>query len=144
MDRLPGLTITVEQLIKEALEARKAAYAPYSGYQVGAALCTKTGKIYRGCNIENASYGATNCAERTALFKAISEGESAFSGIAIVGSKAGMLPREYAFPCGICRQVLSEFVTDRFYVIVAKSTTDYQLYPFNELLPYGFKGESIQ
>ena len=132
------------KLIEAALEARNKAYVPYSGYTVGAALLTVEGQIIQGCNIESASYGATICAERTAVFKAISERRRKFCAIAIAGGMQGKAPIDYAYPCGICRQVLKEFVEDDFLVIVAKSSTDYQQYRFEELLPHGFGGASIQ
>ena len=133
-----------EKLIQLALEARKMAYVPYSHYTVGAALLTEDGEIYCGCNIESASYGATNCAERTAFFKAISEGERDFSSIAIAGGMEGEEPKEHAYPCGICRQVIKEFVKDDFRIIVARSLTDYKEYTLSELLPFGFGGDSIK
>lgn len=138
-----------EHLIQAALDARKFAYAPYSHYTVGAALLTAQGDIIQGCNIENASYGATNCAERTAIFKAVSEGRRNFTAIAIAGGKASSQhedaePVDYAYPCGVCRQVMQEFAGEDFVVIVAKSVTDYKEYRLRELLPYGFGGESIQ
>ena len=133
-----------EKLIQLALEARKMAYVPYSHYTVGAALLTEDGEIYRGGNIESASYGATNCAERTAFFKAISEGKRNFSAIAIAGGMEGEEPKEYAYPCGICRQVIKEFVKDDFRIIVARSLTDYKEYTLSELLPFGFGGDSIK
>ena len=98
----------IKKLIQAALEAREQAYVPYSKYQVGAALLAKSGKVYKGCNIENASYTPTNCAERTAFFKAVSEGEREFEAIAIVGGYHGA-PVDYAYPCGVCRQVMMEF-----------------------------------
>lgn len=131
-------------LVYEALEARKGAYAPYSHYAVGAALLTEEGEIYRGCNIENASYGATNCAERTAIFKAVSEGRRTFRAIAIAGGMEGTMPSDYAYPCGICRQVMQEFGGKDFTVVVARSVTDYKEYRLEELLPFGFGGESIK
>lgn len=134
----------VKELIQAALEARDMAYAPYSHYHVGAALLTENGRIYQGGNIENASYGATNCAERTAFFKAVSEGERDFTAIAITGGLQGQVPVDYAYPCGICRQVISEFVKADFQIIVAKSTDDYKIFTLAELLPAGFGGESIQ
>ncbi|MBE5873246.1 MAG: cytidine deaminase [Lachnospiraceae bacterium] len=134
----------VKELIHSALDARKMSYAPYSGYAVGAALLTDGGKVYQGVNIENASYGATNCAERTAFFKAVSEGERSFKAIAIVGGLSGEEPVDYAYPCGVCRQVMQEFTDNDFCVIVAKSVSDYQLYKLDELLPYGFGGKSIR
>ena len=133
-----------KKLIKAALEARKKAYTPYSHYQVGAALLTEDDEIITGCNIENASYGATCCAERTAVFKAVSEGKRKISSIAIVGGLEGEEPVDYAYPCGICRQVLSEFGGPQLQVIVAKSVTDYKEYTLGELLPASFGGESIR
>ncbi len=135
---------TIKELIEAALTARNQAYAPYSKYLVGAAILTNSGKIYQGGNIENASYGATNCAERTAFFKAVSEGEREFLAIAIAGGLKGKQPVDYAYPCGICRQVMKEFARDDFQIIVAKSTTEYKTYTLAELLPFGFGGESIQ
>ncbi len=135
---------TINTLIEAALSARNNSYAPYSGYLVGAALLTKDGKIYKGGNIENASYGATNCAERTAFFKAISEGEREFDAIAITGGLKGEDPRDYAYPCGICRQVMQEFAKDDFTVIVAKSVGEYRVYQLSELMPCSFRGESIR
>lgn len=135
--------LAVEELIGQALEARKMAYAPYSHYQVGAALLTRGGRIYQGSNIENASYGATNCAERTAFFKAVSEGERNFLAIAIAGGREGGEPGDYAYPCGICRQVMQEFAGSDFRIYVAKSTSDYKTYTLQELLPSGFGGDSI-
>ncbi len=133
-----------EELVNAALLARGNAYAPYSGYQVGAALLTTGGKVYTGCNVENASYGATNCAERTAFFKAVSEGERLFRTIAIVGSPEGDVT-QYAFPCGICRQVMREFCDPTtFQVIVAKAANDYQVYYLSELLPESFGPENVK
>lgn len=133
-------------LVKKALEARNNAYTPYSRYHVGAALITKQEKIYLGCNIENASYGATNCAERTAFFKAVSEGERDFLAIAIAGGMADTKEplADYAYPCGICRQVMKEFCEDDFVILVAKSETDYRKHTLSELLPYGFGGDKLQ
>jgi len=99
--------MTKRELINKAKEAKKFAYVPYSGFQVGAALQTKSGKVYTGCNIENSSYGASNCAERTAIFKAVSEGETEFESIAVVSSA-----EDVTYPCGICRQVMAEFMKD--------------------------------
>lgn len=131
-------------LVRQALEARKLAYAPYSGYTVGAALLTADGHPYLGGNIENASYGATNCAERTAFFKAVSEGEREFAAIAIAGGRDGEAPVEYAYPCGICRQVMQEFCRDDFVIYVVKSEREYQSYTLKELLPFGFGGDAIR
>lgn len=125
-------------LVSQALEARKLAYAPYSGYTVGAALLTADGHRYLGGNIENASYGATNCAERTAFFKAVSEGVKDFQAICVVGGKAGVLT-EYAAPCGVCRQVMMEFCNpETFQVILAVDKEHYDVYTLKELLPLGF------
>ena len=105
---------------------------------------TAEGRVYQGCNIENASYGATNCAERTAIFRAVFDGHRQVAMIAIAGGMEGEEPTDYAYPCGICRQVLQEFGTKELRVIVAKSTEDYKEYGFEELLPFGFGGESIR
>lgn len=135
------------KLIREAFEAQKMAYAPYSGFCVGAALLTHQGKVYRGCNIENAAFSPTNCAERTAFFKAVSEGERAFAAIAIVGSRNGMLKGagDYCAPCGVCRQVMEEFCDPKeFRIILARDEEDYRIYTLEELLPLGFSGENLE
>lgn len=126
----------MKELISAALEARKNSYSPYSGYSVGAAILCKDGSIFTGCNIENASYGATMCAERTALFTAVAAGHRAFEAIAIVGGKAD--EADLPYPCGICRQVMSEFCDKDFKVIVAKSTDDFEEHTLGSLLPYSF------
>lgn len=127
-----------QNLIRDAMEGMKQAYTPYSHFTVGAAILTKNKKVYKGCNIENAAYGPTNCAERTALFKAISEGEREFSAIAIVGGKNGLIT-DYCPPCGVCRQVLREFVDPKnFLVILARSEEDYVVFLLEELLPLSF------
>jgi len=130
------------ELIQAAIEARKRAYAPYSGYLVGAALLTDDGEIYQGCNVENASYGAANCAERTAFFKAVSQGKRDFGAIAIVGGsrEAGQGERfpDMAYPCGICRQVMREFCGPDFRILVGRSIEDYEEYTLEELLPESF------
>lgn len=133
-----------EMLILKALEARSRAYVPYSHYAVGAALLSADGQVIQGCNIENASYGATNCAERTAVFQAVALGMRKFRAIAISGGMEGRQPEDYAYPCGICRQVLQEFAEEDFKVIVAKSAEDFQEYDLKELLPLGFGGGSIR
>lgn len=133
----------VKNMIREAIESMKQAYTPYSHFCVGAALLTVRQKIYTGCNIENAAYSSTNCAERTAFFKAISEGERDFAAIAIVGGKSGYLT-DYCPPCGVCRQVMREFVDPkRFLVILAKSEDDYQMYFLEDLLPLSFGPENL-
>ncbi len=130
-------------LVKAAIDVRNRAYVPYSHYQVGAALLAKDGRIYQGCNVENASYGATSCAERTAFFKAVSEGVREFKAIAIAGGLHRKEITDFAYPCGICRQVMQEFCKPDFQIIVAKSESDYQVMTLAELLPHGFGGESI-
>lgn len=142
----------IQLLITEAVKARQMAYAPYSEYLVGAALVVPSGKIYTGCNVENASYGLTNCAERTAIFKAVSEGQRHIDAIAIVGGPLvepeadegdeveTKIKTDYAYPCGACRQVLSEFLPESgvIDIIVANSVDDYKLLKLSELLPYSF------
>lgn len=143
MDASKIKDIPVAELIRSAMEARKKAYAPYSGYMVGAAVLTNELRIYTGCNIENAAYTPTVCAERTAVFKAVSEGWRRFKAIAVVGSPKGDIT-QYAFPCGVCRQVMREFAdADNFVVIVAKSEQDYQTLTLRELLPEGFGPENL-
>ena len=129
----------MKMLIKLAMEARGKSYCPYSGFAVGAALLTKEGKIYKGCNIENAAFTPTNCAERTAFFKAVSEGEKEFCRIAIVGGKKdGVL--ELTSPCGVCLQVMQEFCDpDAFEVILATAEEKYEILKLRQLLPYGFE-----
>jgi cytidine deaminase len=125
-------------LAGEAIAARENSYSPYSLFMVGAALLTGGGKIYRGCNIENAAYGPSNCAERTAFFKALSEGERDFRAIAVAGwPKNG--ERGFAYPCGVCRQVMMEFCEPQtFRVIVAAAVDDLRSHTLEELLPCGF------
>lgn len=131
-----------KELMGFALAARYMAYAPYSGYQVGAALLTDDGGLFTGCNVENASYGATNCAERTAVFKAVSEGKRKISCIAIAGGKGDEL--NMAFPCGVCRQVLREFSDPvKLKILVGTSAEDYKEYSLEELLPNSFGPEAL-
>lgn len=133
-----------EALIRQAHKARKRAYTPYSGFQVGAALLTGDGKVYQGCNIENASFGATNCAERTAFFKAVSEGEKKFKAIAIVGGKAGEEAGQMCSPCGICRQVMMEFCNPKeFQVFLEDGKDDFKTFTLEELLPLGFGPDNL-
>ena len=128
----------VEKLIETAIAQLKYSYAPYSHFKVGAALLTAEGKIYTGCNIENAAYTPTNCAERTAFFKAVSEGERSFRAICIVGGKDGVLTG-YAAPCGVCRQVMMEFCDpETFQIILATSIDQYEIFTLKEMLPLGF------
>lgn len=130
---------TKKRLIAEAIRARSRAYAPYSRYMVGAALLTEQGRIYSGCNIENAAYGPSNCAERTAFFKAVSEGERAFAAIAVAGSPEGEEITQYAAPCGVCRQVMAEFCRPAdFSIIVARSEDEYYVKTLDEFLPENF------
>ena len=128
--------MTHGELIALAAQARKMAYAPYSGFRVGAALLGKSGKVYTGCNVENAAYTPTNCAERTAVFKAVSEGEREFSAIAIVGGKGDEVA-DFCAPCGVCRQVLAEFCDKDFPIELGKPES-YRVYTFEELLPFSF------
>lgn len=121
-----------KKLVEMAYEAMEFAYVPYSKFNVGAALLTKSGKIYTGCNVECASFGATNCAERTAIFKAVSEGEREFAAIAIVSRT-----KDITYPCGICRQVISEFADGDMDIILAKDM-DYKVFKFSEIFPYTF------
>ena len=128
----------VEKMIEIAMEQLKFSYAPYSHFLVGAVLLGKNGKFYTGCNIENAAYTPSNCAERTAFFKAVSEGERAFQAICMVGGKEGILT-EYAAPCGVCRQVMMEFCDpDTFQIILATAKEQYEIFTLKELLPMGF------
>lgn len=131
-----------KELVKAAFAAMQNAYAPYSGYKVGAALLSKTGRLYTGCNVENAAYSPTNCAERTAFFKAISEGEREFVKIAIVGGKGGNVT-DLFMPCGMCRQVMAEFCDDEFEIIVARSEDDFSSFTLSAILPYGFSKKNI-
>ena len=127
-----------EEMIELAIGQLQYSYTPYSGCKVGAALLTKDGKFYTGCNIENAAFTPTNCAERTAFFKAVSEGEREFRAICIVGGKDGVLT-EYAAPCGVCRQVMMEFCDpETFQIILATGKEQYEIFTLKELLPQGF------
>ena len=138
-------SIPVTDLIISAMEARKKAYAPYSNYMVGAALLTADGRIYRGCNIENAAYTPTNCAERTAFFKAVSEGERKFTAIAIVGGAEDATEFDWCAPCGVCRQVMEEFCDEStFEIVLARSAEEYEVYTLGELLPKGFGPHNLQ
>lgn len=129
--------ILIEKLIKKAIEMLNFSYAPYSNFHVGAALLTSEGEIYTGCNIENAAYGPSNCAERTAIFKALSEGKKEFEAIAVVGEKNGKI-ENFCPPCGVCRQVLAEFCKKDFEIVLAKSTNEYKIMTLEQLLPESF------
>lgn len=134
--------MTDKELLLKAIEAREMAYAPYSDHKVGAALVGKSGKVYTGCNVENAAYTPTNCAERTAVFKAVSEGERDFEAIAIVGGK-GEEPSELCAPCGVCRQVLAEFCTGDFKIIMG-TPENIKVCTLSELLPYSFGKSNLE
>ena len=136
------ITEKIPQLISKALGMRAFSYTPYSEYQVGAALLLKSGEIVGGCNIENVAFSPTCCAERTAIFKAVSEGKKDFAAIAIVGGPAGKEIEDYCAPCGVCRQVLSEFCDKDFPVILAKSPSDYKIMTLEEILPLSFKPDA--
>lgn len=137
--------MTNAELIQEAKKAREHSYSPYSNYKVGAALLTKSGKIYHGCNIENAAYTPTNCAERTAFFKAVYDGEREFEKIAVVGALADGDPDVTCAPCGVCRQVMMEFCDPETFVVVLANGKDNQLeVPLKELFPFGFGGKNLE
>lgn len=128
----------IKMLIQTAIDSLKYSYTPYSNFKVGAALLTKSGEMIPGCNIESASFTPTNCAERTAFFKAVSEGKKEFEAIAVVGGKNGVLT-DYCPPCGVCRQVMMEFCDPKtFKVILARSADEYKIYTLEEILPLGF------
>lgn len=130
--------LPVKELIEQAIEAMGRAYAPYSGFRVGAALLTKDGRIYQGCNVENAAYSPSCCAERTAFFKAVSEGVKEFHAICIVGGKDGILT-DLTAPCGVCRQVMMEFCRPaQFQIILARDVDHYEIHSLEEMLPMGF------
>ena len=133
----------IEKLIDTAVEMTKMSYAPYSNFKVGAALLTKDGRIFTGCNVENAAYSPTNCAERTAFFKAVSEGAREFAAIAIAGGADGVIT-QYTAPCGVCRQVMMEFCNpDTFEIYMAVDKTDYKKATLRQLLPEGFGPENL-
>ncbi len=128
----------MEELIQQAKQAMNHAYVPYSKFKVGCAVKTKSGKVYTGCNIENASYGATNCAERTAIFKAVSEGEKEITQIAIVSS-GNMV----TYPCGICRQVISEFMKEGIFIFEDRKE-NIVTYTYEEIFPYSFTKKDLE
>ena len=130
------------RLVESAMAARNFSYAPYSGFYVGAALLCEDGAVYTGCNIENSAYTPTNCAERTAFFKAVSEGKRRFKKIAVVGGK-GENADEFCAPCGVCRQVMMEFCDSRFQIILGRSDGDIKVYTLQELLPEGFGPDTL-
>lgn len=133
----------IKNMIEAAFAALSHSYSPYSGFKVGAALLSESGKVYTGCNIENAAYSPTNCAERTAFFKAVSEGERHFKAICIVNEDQDG-NHDFCPPCGVCRQVMMEFVRpEKFDIILAKNTEEYRTYTLQELLPMGFGPENL-
>lgn len=125
-------------LVEKALEAKRNAYVPYSGFHVGAAVLTPDGRIFTGCNVENASYGASICAERTAIVKAVSAGESNISAIAITSDS-----EDLTFPCGICRQVIAEFAAGDIQLICANKNGDYKEYGMDDILPNAFNRDAL-
>ena len=136
--------MTEPELIELAKKAAKNAYAPYSHYTVGAALLCKSGKVFLGCNIENAAYSPTSCAERTAFFKAVSEGEREFSAIAVVGGYE-LDFKDYFTPCGVCRQVMAEFCDmNTFKVILGKNGGEFKTFTLEEILPFGFSPQNLK
>ena len=134
--------MTDRELITLAVAARENAYAPYSNFRGGAALLGKSGEVYSGCNVENAAYSPTNCAERTAVFKAVSEGEKEFVAIAIVGGSGDEIA-DFCAPCGVCRQVLAEFCDADFKVVLG-TPKNFKSYSFSELLPYSFGKKDLE
>lgn len=134
--------MTKEQLASLAKEAMQSAYSPYSGYKVGTALLCKDGSVYTGCNVENASFSATNCAERTAFFKAVSDGKQEFEAIAICGGKDGVVEGIFP-PCGVCRQVMREFCEDDFKIYMVKSG-GIETYTLSQLLPVSFRPDNLK
>ena len=131
-------------LCRKALEMRAYSYVPYSHFHVGAALLCEDGTVYGGCNIENAAYTPTNCAERTAFFKAVSEGKRSFLAIAIAGGPEGAEKLDYCPPCGVCRQVMREFCGADFEILLAISPTEWRTYPLQELLPESFGTDNLE
>lgn len=142
--RSPAMEKTqIQSLIKTAAAQRAHSYAPYSGYRVGAALLASDGTVYTGCNVENAAYGPSICAERTAVAKAVSEGARSFRAICIAGGR-DEFPDSYSFPCGVCRQTLREFCDpESFLIIVAKNLSDYKTFTLAQLLPESFGPENL-
>lgn len=134
---------TDRELMEQALDSREQSYAPYSGFCVGAALLAEDGTVYTGCNMENASFSATCCAERAAFAKAVGEGKRRFLKIAIAGGRAGQAPEHRCMPCGICRQVMREFCKDDFEILVSDGGALCR-YTLGELLPGGFSGDALR
>ena len=135
--------MTHEELLKTAIEARENAYVPYSHFAVGAALLAKSGKVYRGCNRENAAYGPTNCAARSAVITAVCAGEREFEALAICGGPAGKPVSELCAPCGVCRQVIREFCPDDFPIVLTTDGTKRYETTLAELLPLSFSADDL-
>ena len=135
--------MTPLELVNLAIEAREHAYVPYSGFAVGAALLTKEGKVYQGCNIENSAFGPTNCAERTAFFTAVYQGERDFEAIAIVGGREGKPVSDLCAPCGVCRQVMREFCKNDFKIYLSKGDGEVLTYTLSDLLPLSFSKDDL-
>lgn len=135
----------IRELIKIAIKAREFSYSPYSNFKVGAALLCKSGKVFTGCNVESVSYTPTICAERTAIIKAVSEGEREFDTLVVIGGKDGEVPEKgvYSGPCGVCRQMIYEFGKD-IKVVIANSLDEYYVHTISELFPLGFGPEALQ
>ena len=134
-----------KELIRLALEARQMSYSPYSGFMVGAALLAKNGKVYQGCNIENSAYTPTNCAERTAFFKAVSEGVKEFEKIVVVGGPKEAKELDFCAPCGVCRQVMTEFCDyESFEVILAKNEEEFKVFTLKDIIPVAFGPEDLR
>lgn len=131
------------ELIALALKARENSYSPYSGFAVGAALLCKGGEVFTGCNIENSAFSPTVCAERTAFFKAVSEGKTDFARIAVVGGESGSLPDNYCPPCGVCRQVMKEFCSEDFEILIAISEENYKSLVLADILPLSFDKREV-
>ena len=136
--------MTPLELVSLAIEAREHAYVPYSGFAVGAALLTKEGKVYQGCNIENSAFGPTNCAERTAFFTAVYQGERDFEAIAIVGGREGKPVSDLCAPCGVCRQVMREFCKNNFKIYLSKGDGEVLTYTLSDLLPLSFSKDDLE
>ncbi len=137
--------MNIPELIDNAMEARERSYAPYSHFTVGVALITEEEEIFTGCNIENASFGATICGERVAFYSALAAGYNKFTAIALVGAEESKIVGDkFIFPCGLCRQVMAEFCGPDFEIIVAKSRDNYSLYTLSELLPHSFQATDIK
>lgn len=136
--------VILSVLAQKCLEARGLSYSPYSKFSVGAALLAKSGKIYLGCNIENAAFSPTNCAERTAFFSAVSAGEREFEAIAICGGRHDADKLDFCAPCGVCRQVIREFCGEDFIIILVKSPDEYKIFKLEDLLPESFGPDQLK